>query len=224
MKVLVFAKPDAVRRRLLGDIIKSYEQESWQVVRCKLLQPLRESVQGHYQEHSGKPFYDGLVDFTCGGNILLMVMEKKRLSSGRCSHHCHENSRQWCTRGRTQTRKPGALLRLGKFGNQRGGVVVWVLIFGEYDKRKKLDFSFYVRNGEFLRPENFPWTMMGSVPNEPNQRHCNCLRCDRGCHSHSCRYRVVVLEKIMRTVLSHQPSSEKAVDRPCVLDEGVHYF
>ncbi|NWV44721.1 NDKM protein, partial [Daphoenositta chrysoptera] len=62
-KTLVVAKPDAVQRRLLGDIIQRFERRGFKLVAMKLLQ-LRL-----------KPFYPALVAYMTSGPVVAMVWE-----------------------------------------------------------------------------------------------------------------------------------------------------
>ncbi len=68
-------KPDAVQRGLMGDIIKRFEDKGFKIVGMKLLQATREQAEAHYEEHKGKGFFKGLVDFFVSGPILAFVVE-----------------------------------------------------------------------------------------------------------------------------------------------------
>lgn len=74
-KTLVLIKPDGVERKLIGEVIRRYEQKGMSVVSVKSLVAPRETVEEHYKEHVGKPFYDGLVEFTVSGMLIAMVVE-----------------------------------------------------------------------------------------------------------------------------------------------------
>nr|QBK87261.1 MAG: nucleoside diphosphate kinase [Marseillevirus LCMAC201] len=70
---LVFAKPDAVRRNLIGEIIGRFESRGFVLKDIKYVQPTRMSMETHYQEHCGKPFFNELVTFSCSGPIVPMI-------------------------------------------------------------------------------------------------------------------------------------------------------
>ena len=72
-RFLVFAKPDAVRRNLVGEIIARMERKGFVLDDIKRILATREQSELHYQEHNGKPFFQGLVDFTTSGPIVLMI-------------------------------------------------------------------------------------------------------------------------------------------------------
>lgn len=74
-RTLVIVKPDAVERRLVGEIVRRLEAKGLQLVAAELRQ-IDEVVAGrHYEEHQGKPFYDELVAFICRSPALVMVVE-----------------------------------------------------------------------------------------------------------------------------------------------------
>lgn len=69
----LMAKPDAVRRGLIGEIISRFEKRGFSLTRCRLFTPSQELVREHYKEHEGKSFYEGLVNFTLEGNVFAMI-------------------------------------------------------------------------------------------------------------------------------------------------------
>ncbi|NXA89093.1 NDKM protein, partial [Melanocharis versteri] len=72
-KTLVVAKPDAVQRRLLGDIIQRFERRGFKLVAMKLLQADRRLVERHYERLRLKPFYPALVAYMTSGPVVAMV-------------------------------------------------------------------------------------------------------------------------------------------------------
>ncbi|NXI01981.1 NDKM protein, partial [Pachycephala philippinensis] len=72
-KTLLVAKPDAVQRRLLGDIIQRFERRGFQLVAMKLLQADRRLVEQHYEQLRLKPFSPALVAYMTSGPVVAMV-------------------------------------------------------------------------------------------------------------------------------------------------------
>jgi nucleoside-diphosphate kinase len=68
-------KPDAVSRRLIGEIVTRIERRGFTIPGMKLIQVTTELAAEHYAEHQGKPFYDGLVEFITSGPAVAMVIE-----------------------------------------------------------------------------------------------------------------------------------------------------
>ena len=74
-RTLVIAKPDAVERGLTGEIIARMERKGLRLVAAELRAIDPEIAGRHYEEHSGKPFYDELVRFITRSPVMVMVVE-----------------------------------------------------------------------------------------------------------------------------------------------------
>lgn len=74
-RTLVIAKPDAVARGLIGEIVGRLEEKGLRLVAARLETISSSTAAEHYAEHEGKPFYDGLVDFITGGPSFVMTVE-----------------------------------------------------------------------------------------------------------------------------------------------------
>jgi nucleoside-diphosphate kinase len=75
MKTLVLIKPDAVKRKLIGEIVSRFEKRGLDVTALRLLD-VDEALAGRlYDIHEGKPFFNDLVAFITSGPIVAMVIE-----------------------------------------------------------------------------------------------------------------------------------------------------
>ena len=74
-RTLIVVKPDGVQRGLSGEILARFEKRGFKLVACKLMTVSRELAEEHYEEHSAKPFFPGLVDFITSSPSLAMVFE-----------------------------------------------------------------------------------------------------------------------------------------------------
>jgi nucleoside-diphosphate kinase len=74
-RTLILIKPDAVRRRLAGDILSRIEGRGFVIRAGKLLTADRSLGERHYAEHSEKPFFGDLVDFITSGPTWALVVE-----------------------------------------------------------------------------------------------------------------------------------------------------
>ncbi len=74
-RTFVMIKPDAVGRRLCGEIIRRYEAKGLKLVGMKMQIVSRQLADKHYAEHQGKKFYDSLVAFITSGPTIQMVWE-----------------------------------------------------------------------------------------------------------------------------------------------------
>ena len=62
-RTLVLLKPDCVHRRLIGEILRRFEQKGLQLIGLKLVHADRPLAEKHYAVHKGKPFYEPLWKF-----------------------------------------------------------------------------------------------------------------------------------------------------------------
>ena len=74
-RTLILLKPDAVQRRLVGELTGRFERKGLRLVGLKLLQAPKETAEKHYAVHKGKPFYDSLLSFLTSGPTVAMVWE-----------------------------------------------------------------------------------------------------------------------------------------------------
>ena len=74
-RTLVICKPDAVERRLVGEIVSRLERKGLRIAAMRMETITKETAGEHYGEHQGKPFYDDLVAFITRGAAVLMVVE-----------------------------------------------------------------------------------------------------------------------------------------------------
>ena len=72
---LIILKPDAVQRKLVGEIIRRFENKGLAIQQMKLTTISRETAETHYGEHKGKPFYEDLVGFITGGPVVVLALE-----------------------------------------------------------------------------------------------------------------------------------------------------
>ena len=74
-RTLIILKPDAVQRRLVGEIVHRFERKGLRIAAMKLMQISRDTAETHYSAHQGKPFYDSLVGFMTSEPVVTMVLE-----------------------------------------------------------------------------------------------------------------------------------------------------
>lgn len=74
-KTLVLAKPDAVQRGLVGEVISRLERRGLRLVGAKFVSVSRDLAERHYAIHKGKAFYDGLIAYITSSPVMAMVWE-----------------------------------------------------------------------------------------------------------------------------------------------------
>jgi nucleoside-diphosphate kinase len=72
---LILIKPDAVERRLTGEILGRIERRGFILRAGKLIHVDRQLGETHYGEHKEKPFFGELVEFITSGPTWALVVE-----------------------------------------------------------------------------------------------------------------------------------------------------
>jgi len=68
---LLIVKPDGVRRRLVGEVLRRVEAKGLSIEQLDLRVIERAVAEEHYGEHRDKPFFGELVDFITGGPVVV---------------------------------------------------------------------------------------------------------------------------------------------------------
>ena len=74
-RTLTIIKPDGVEQNNIGDIIRAFEQQHFEIVAMKMLWLTKQQAEGFYAVHRGKKFFDSLTTFMTSGRIVVMVLE-----------------------------------------------------------------------------------------------------------------------------------------------------
>ena len=74
-RTFIMVKPDGVRLRLVGEVVRRFERRGFTLRAMKALRIDRDLATRHYAEHVGKPFFEPLVEFITSGPVVAMVWE-----------------------------------------------------------------------------------------------------------------------------------------------------
>jgi nucleoside-diphosphate kinase len=74
-RTLVIIKPDAVEKKIAGEILKRFEARGYQVAAVDRVKLTRKQAEEFYSVHRGQPFYSRLVDYMISGPCFPMVLE-----------------------------------------------------------------------------------------------------------------------------------------------------
>jgi nucleoside-diphosphate kinase len=74
-RTLVLCKPDAVERRLVGEIVGRLERKGLRIAALDLRTIDGDLAGRHYAEHREKPFFGELVGFITRGPLVAMIVE-----------------------------------------------------------------------------------------------------------------------------------------------------
>ena len=72
---LAIVKPDAVKRNLIGEVIRRIEQSGLQVAAARFLQLSKSDAEGFYAVHRERPFFGSLVEYMCSGPVMVIALE-----------------------------------------------------------------------------------------------------------------------------------------------------
>jgi nucleoside-diphosphate kinase len=118
-RTLVLVKPDAVARRLTGEVLRRIEAKGYTVVALEQRTVGADLLAQHYAEHEGKPFFQPLVDFMMSGPVVAAVVE---------GHRAIEGFRVLAGTTDPTTAAPGTIR--GDLGRDWGTAVVQNLVHG----------------------------------------------------------------------------------------------
>lgn len=75
----IMAKPDAVQRGVVGDIIGRFEKKGFQLRGLKLMTPPKALLEEHYKDLSAKPFFPKVIGYMTSGPVVAMVWQGKNV-------------------------------------------------------------------------------------------------------------------------------------------------
>lgn len=74
-RTFIMIKSDGVARGLMGEIIRRIERKGFRITKAQLLSPARGLVEKHYEEHTGKNFFEELVEYILEGPVMAMEVQ-----------------------------------------------------------------------------------------------------------------------------------------------------
>jgi len=74
-RTFAIIKPDAVERRLVGQILARIEQAAFTIRAMRLQHLTKHEAEGFYAVHRERPFFGGLTNFMSSGPSVLLALE-----------------------------------------------------------------------------------------------------------------------------------------------------
>lgn len=74
-RTLIIAKPDAVQRGLIGEIMSRFEHKGLKMIGIKMMTLDSAILAAHYAHLTDKPFYKGLEEFMKSSPVVVMAWE-----------------------------------------------------------------------------------------------------------------------------------------------------
>lgn len=78
-ETMIFIKPDAIEKRLVGKIITRFEEEGFDIMDIVLLELSREDAEEFYGVHKGKDFFERNIAFVISGPVIAIVLEGENI-------------------------------------------------------------------------------------------------------------------------------------------------
>lgn len=74
-RTLAIIKPDAVKKRVIGDIIGRYEAAGLTPIAMRMTPLTKAEAEGFYAVHKERPFFGSLTAFMSSGPVVLLVLD-----------------------------------------------------------------------------------------------------------------------------------------------------
>jgi nucleoside-diphosphate kinase len=74
-QTLSIIKPDGVKKGVMGEIVKRFENAGLNVIAMKMKTLSMAEAEGFYAVHRERPFFGELTEFMTSGPVVLMILE-----------------------------------------------------------------------------------------------------------------------------------------------------
>ncbi|MGE5330020.1 MAG: nucleoside-diphosphate kinase [Deltaproteobacteria bacterium] len=74
-RTVILLKPDAVKRRLVGEIVGRIERKGFKISHMKMAKLDKAVVEEHYAHCKGKSFFNDMVGYMTSGEVVAMIVE-----------------------------------------------------------------------------------------------------------------------------------------------------
>jgi nucleoside-diphosphate kinase len=74
-RTLSIVKPDGVRKNLIGEVYRRFEQAGLKIIGARMLQLTQSQAEGFYAVHRERPFFKDLVRYMSSGPVVVQVLE-----------------------------------------------------------------------------------------------------------------------------------------------------
>jgi nucleoside-diphosphate kinase len=81
-RTLLNIKPDAVKRNLIGEIIRRVEKNNYRIVSMYMIHLTKKECEAFYAAHREQPFFDKLIDLMISGPCVPIVIEGENVING----------------------------------------------------------------------------------------------------------------------------------------------
>jgi nucleoside-diphosphate kinase len=76
-KTFLLIKPDAVKKNLIGEVLKRIEGAGFEILNLKMAKFTSAQARRFYQVHNGKPFFEKLIKFVASGQVVAVLLRRE---------------------------------------------------------------------------------------------------------------------------------------------------
>lgn len=80
-KTLIILKPDAVRRKLVGEIISRFEKKNFKIEKLKVSKISKEIAMEHYSHIKNLDIFDDIIEYMGSGESVIIVLSGENVIS-----------------------------------------------------------------------------------------------------------------------------------------------
>jgi len=74
-QTLILIKPDAIKKGLIGAILKRFEDSGFRIIKLKMIRLSEEDAKKFYSIHTKKPFFNNLIPFITSSSVVAAIIE-----------------------------------------------------------------------------------------------------------------------------------------------------
>ncbi|NLD50102.1 MAG: nucleoside-diphosphate kinase [Clostridiaceae bacterium] len=78
-KTLVILKPDAVKRKLVGEIISRFEKKNLTITNMKIMSIDKNTAYEHYSHVKTLPIFEEMIRFITSGPVVALIIEGEKV-------------------------------------------------------------------------------------------------------------------------------------------------
>lgn len=79
---LVLLKPDAVKRRMIGQIIQRIEEQGWRIMKIRMIWFTPAQLEELYQQHKSQPWFDDQIKFMHSQECVALEVQGENAVAG----------------------------------------------------------------------------------------------------------------------------------------------
>jgi nucleoside-diphosphate kinase len=80
-RTLVFLKPDAIKKKVIGKIIARFEEKGFDILKMKFCRMNRGKALEHYAHIETLPFFEDMIDYILSDHILFLILAGENVVS-----------------------------------------------------------------------------------------------------------------------------------------------